>query len=132
MVFESGDAKGAQQLYAKAVELLPNEALIRLDLARIQIETDSPEATRAAISNLEITRRVENDNSELWRLLAVAYGRDGQIAMASLAQAERALLQGRKPEARAFAERAERGLPSGSAAWLRAQDIRRAAEKPKN
>lgn len=132
MVFESGDAKGAQQLYAKAVELLPNEALIRLDLARIQIETDSPEATRAAISNLEITRRVETDNSELWRLLAVAYGRDGQIAMASLAQAERALLQGRKPEARAFAERAERGLPSGSAAWLRAQDIRRAAEKPKN
>ena len=45
---------------------------------------------------------------------------------------ERALLQGRKPEARAFAERAERGLPAGSAGSLRAQDIRRAAEKQKN
>lgn len=132
MVFESGNAKEAERYYAKAVELLPNEPLIRIDLARIQIETDSPEATRAAISNLEIARRGESDSSELWRLLAVGYGRDGQIAMASLAQAERALLQGRKQEARAFAERAERGLPAGSAGSLRAQDIRRAAEKPKN
>lgn len=132
MLFESGNAKEAERLYAKASELLPNEPLIRIDLARIQIETGTPEATRAAVSNLEIARRAETDNTELWRLLAVAYGRDGQIAMASLAQAERALLQGRKPEARAFAERAERGLPSGSAGWLRAQDIRRAAEKPKN
>jgi predicted Zn-dependent protease len=132
MVFESGNAKEAERLYAKASELLPNEPLIRIDLARIEIETDSPEATRAAITNLEVARRNETDNTELWRLLAVGYGRDGQIAMASLAQAERALLQGRKPEARAFAERAERGLPSGSAGWLRAQDIRRAAEKQKN
>jgi predicted Zn-dependent protease len=131
-VFESGNAKEAERLYAKASELLPNEPLIRIDLARIEIETDSPEATRAAITNLEVARRNETDNTELWRLLAVGYGRDGQIAMASLAQAERALLQGRKPEARAFAERAERGLPSGSAGWLRAQDIRRAAEKQKN
>jgi predicted Zn-dependent protease len=132
MVFESGNAKEAERHYAKAVQLLPNEPLIRIDLARIQIETDSPEATRAAIANLEIARRVENDNTELWRLLAVGYGRDGQLAMASLAQAERALLQGRKAEARAFAERAERGLPAGSSGQLRAQDIRRAAEKPKN
>jgi predicted Zn-dependent protease len=132
MVFESGNAREAERLYAKASELLPNEPLIRIDLARIEIETDSPEATRAAITNLEVARRNETDNTELWRLLAVGYGRDGQIAMASLAQAERALLQGRKPEARAFAERAERGLPSGSAGWLRAQDIRRAAEKQKN
>jgi predicted Zn-dependent protease len=132
MVFESGNAKEAERHYAKAVQLLPNEPLIRIDLARIQIETDSPEATRLAIANLEIARRVENDNTELWRLLAVGYGRDGQLAMASLAQAERALLQGRKAEARAFAERAERGLPAGSSGQLRAQDIRRAAEKPKN
>jgi predicted Zn-dependent protease len=132
MLLESGNAAEAERLYAKAVELLPDEPLIRIDLARVQTERDTPEATRAAIANLELARRTESDNSQLWRLLAIAYGRDGQMAMASLAQAERALLQGRKPEARAFAERAERGLPSGSAGWLRAQDIRRAAEKPKN
>jgi predicted Zn-dependent protease len=132
MVFESGKAKEAQPLYERAVQLLPDEALIRIDLARVQVEGDSPEATRAAINNLEIARRIESDNTELMRLLAVAYGRDGQIGMAALAQAERALLQRRMPEARTFAERAERSLPAGSAGWLRAQDIRRAAEKPKD
>ena len=132
MVFESGKAREAEPLYAKAVELLPGEPLLRIDLARVQVESDSPEAIRAAITNLESARRSESDSSELWRLLAVAYGRDGQLGMASLAQAERALLQGRKPEARTFAERAERTLPAGSAGWLRAQDIRRAAEKPDN
>jgi predicted Zn-dependent protease len=132
MVFESGKAREAEPFYARAVELLPNEALIRIDLARVQVESDSPESTRKAIANLELARRAESDNTELWRLLSVAYGRDGQIAMANLAQAERALLQRRLPEARSFAERAERGLPAGSAGALRAQDIRRAAEKPRD
>jgi predicted Zn-dependent protease len=132
MVFESGKAREAEPFYARAVELLPNEPLIRVDLARVQVESDSPEATRKAIANLEVARRIENDNTELWRLLSIAYGRDGQIAMAQLAQAERALLQRRMPEARSFAERAERGLPAGSPGALRAQDIRRAAEKPKD
>ena len=131
MVFESGKAKEALPLYERAVQLLPDEPLIRIDLARVQLENESAESIRAAIANLETARRVENDSSELWRLLAVGYGRDGQIGMASLAQAERALLQRRLAEARSFAERAERGLPAGSAGWLRAQDIRRAAEKPK-
>jgi predicted Zn-dependent protease len=132
MVFESGKAKEALPLYERAVQLLPDEPLIRIDLARVQLESESNESIRAAIANLETARRTENDSSELWRLLAVGYGRDGQLGMASLAQAERALLQRRLPEARAFAERAERGLPAGSAGALRAQDIRRAAEKPKD
>jgi predicted Zn-dependent protease len=132
MVFESGKPKEARPLYQRAVDLLPDDALIRIDLARVQLEDDSPDAMRAAIANLETARRVENDNTELWRLLAVAYGRDGQTGMAALAQAERALQQRRLPEARAFAERAERSLPAGSAGSLRAQDIRRAAEKPKD
>lgn len=132
MIFESGKVKEAQPFYERAVALLPDEPLIRIDLARVLVESDSPEALRAAITNLEVARRVESDNTELWRLLAVAYGRDGQIGMAALSQAERALLQRRMPEARSFAERAERGLPAGSAGWLRAQDIRRAAEKPKD
>jgi predicted Zn-dependent protease len=131
MVFESGKAKEALPLYERAVALLPDEPLIRIDLARVQLESESPESMRAAIANLEAARRIERDNTELWRLMAVAYGRDGQIGMAALAQAERAMLQSRLPEARAFSERAERSLPSGSPGWLRAQDIRRAAAKPK-
>jgi predicted Zn-dependent protease len=112
--------------------LLPDEALIRIGLAQTQLEFDDPKMTKAAIANLELARRHESDNGGLWRLLTIAYGRDGQLGMAALAQAERAFLQNRKAEARAHAERAERMLPSGSPAWLRAQDIRQAAQRERN
>lgn len=129
MTFESGKGAEALPLYQRAVELLPDAALIRVDLARVQTEQGTPELLQAAIANLEQARRVENNSTELLRLLAVAYGRDGQLGQAALAQAERALLQRRRAEARTFAERAERLLPQGSAAWLRAQDVRNAAER---
>ena len=67
-----------------------------------------------------------------WRLLAVAYGRHDQIGMASLAQAELSVLRGKSVEARGFAERAQKLLPAGSPAWLRAQDISNANEKKKD
>jgi predicted Zn-dependent protease len=129
MALESGKAAEALPLYQRATELLPNEPLIRIDLARIQVDQDAPESYRAAIENLKLAQRSEPDNGEIWRLLSIAYGRDNQLGMASLAMAERALLQRNRTDARGLAERAERLLPSGSAAWLRAQDIRQAAER---
>lgn len=131
MVLESGKSAEALTLYQRAVELLPNEPLIRIDLARIQVDQDSPETYRAAVTNLQFAQRFEPDNGEIWRLLSIAYGRDNQLGMATLAMAERALLQRNRSEARGLAERAERLLPSGSAAQLRAQDIRQAAERLK-
>ncbi len=59
-----------------------------------------------------------------WRLLVIAYGRQGEIGSMTLAQAELALLRGEREQAKSLAERAERALPQGSPAWLRAQDIR--------
>jgi predicted Zn-dependent protease len=49
--------------------------------------------------------------------------------LSSLAQAEQAMLMGRRVDARGFAERAERLLPPGSPHVLRAQDIKSAAER---
>ncbi len=59
-----------------------------------------------------------------WRLLVIAHGRQGQAGATALAQAELSLLRGDRAQAKSFAERAERALPQGSPAWLRAQDIR--------
>lgn len=132
MVFEGGSAKDALPVYERAVELLPNEPLIRIELARVQIEQESPDHIRAAIANLEFARRYESNSGEVWRLMSVAYGRDNQLGMASLALAERALLQGRRAEARGLAEKAERLLPPGSPATLRAQDIRAATDKERD
>lgn len=132
ILFEAGRPAEALPLYERAAQLLPDEALIRIGLAQTQLEFDDPKMTKAAIANLELARRHESDNGSLWRLLTIAYGRDGQLGMTALAQAERAFLQNRKAEARAHAERAERILPSGSPAWLRAQDIRQAAQRERN
>jgi predicted Zn-dependent protease len=129
-LYESGKPVDAIPFYEKAVALAPNEPLLHIDLARVQLATEKPAYLKAAIGHLEYARRYEDDSGELWRLLAVAYGRDNQIGMATLAQAERAMLSGRRPEAKALAERAEKMLPVGSPGQLRAQDIRSAMSKP--
>ena len=64
----------------------------------------------------------ESDNSELWRLLAIAYGRGGNIGMAALSLAEQNMADGDWNGARQQAGRALKLLPPG-AQRQRAQDI---------
>ncbi|MBI3453841.1 MAG: M48 family metallopeptidase [Rhodospirillales bacterium] len=130
MLFEAARPTEALQSYQRAVELLPNEPLIRADLAQVELTFETPEMTKAALNNLEIARRSEPTNTEILRRLSIAYGRDGQRGMFALTQAERAALLGRREEARVMAERAQKELPPNTSAWLRAQDIRQASEKP--
>jgi predicted Zn-dependent protease len=126
MLLEAGRVNDALPLYARSVEVLPNEPLIRTALAHVQIETNRPQLLQQAIVNLERARQKDPEYGETWRLLAVAYGRDGQVGMAQLAQAEHLTLRGKSGEARAFAERAQRSLPPNSPAWQRAEDIKNA------
>ncbi|MCM0019100.1 MAG: M48 family metalloprotease [Tagaea sp.] len=128
--FENGDPKGAVPFYEKAVATVPTSALLRLGLAAAQIATADPVLGRAAIEHLEVARGREPENGEVFRQLAVAYGRDNQLGMAALSQAELALIQGQRNAARGLAERAERLLPPGSPHILRAQDIKNATERP--
>jgi predicted Zn-dependent protease len=94
-----------------------------MGLAQVQIELNDPQLGRKAIANLEETVRAEPRNSVAWRLLSIAYGRDGQLPMAALALAEAAAARGDKKQARQQADRAMQQLREGSPAWLRAQDI---------
>ena len=57
------------------------------------------------------------------RLLATAYGKQGNDPMARLHLAEEALLQRNNDYAKRQAEVASQGLKKGSAPWIRAQDI---------
>ncbi len=133
MLLESGKPGDAIPLYTQAVERLPGEPLIRTALAHAQIESGRPELLQPAIVNLERSRQQDPQYGETWRLLSVAYGRNDQIGMAQLAQAEHLTLRGRRGEARAFAERAQKGLPPNSPAWQRAEDIKNANDpKDKN
>jgi predicted Zn-dependent protease len=129
-LFQNGRLADALPLYQKAAELKPREALIRQELGWVQLETEQPQYIKPAVANLEFASRMESNDPATWQLLAVAYGRDGQLAMSALAQAEQAMASGNKKEARLQARRAVKGLPAGSNGWLRANDIISAAGGP--
>ncbi|MCH9014007.1 MAG: M48 family metallopeptidase [Proteobacteria bacterium] len=129
MLYENGRAREALPSYERAVRLFPDSGLLRIELAQALIDLDERAADRVAIAHLNEGLRQEYKSVHAWRLLAVAHGRAGNIGMTSLALAERAMVQGKKDEAMAQAERAERLLPMGAPGWLRAQDIQFAAKK---
>lgn len=128
MLFENGRPAEALGFYRKAVELMPNSALLRRELARVQLETDDPSLLEPAIANLRATLYLDFDSPFTWRQLAIAYGRQGRMGLSALAMAEEAMLNGNRPDAVRYAERAEKLLPQGSSGWLQAQDILSAAD----
>ncbi|HUA50538.1 MAG TPA: M48 family metalloprotease [Candidatus Sulfotelmatobacter sp.] len=123
MLFENGKVADALPAQREAVALLPDAALMRVDLAHIELELNDPSLVPDAEQNLTLASRVEPDLPDLWRLLAVAQGRNGDIGQAAVALAEQALLEGRRLDARDQARRAMRMLPVGSPGWLKAQDV---------
>jgi predicted Zn-dependent protease len=123
ILFENGRLADALPLYQRAVELRPHEALLRQELGQVQLETEDQRYVKPAVANLEFAAGMQSNDPAVWRLLAIAYGRDNQLAMSSLAQAKQAMANGDKREARAQARRALKGLPSGSPGWIQANDI---------
>jgi predicted Zn-dependent protease len=130
ILFQNGRLADALPLYQRAVELRPHEALLRQELGQVQLETEDQRYVRPAVANLEFAAGMQSNDPDVWRLLAIAYGRDGQLGMSALAQAQEAMAAGNKKEARLQARRALKGLPSGSPAWMQANDIISAAGGP--
>ena len=127
-LFESGHPKEALEPYRQAVALLPDAPLLRLDLARVEMATNDPEVLKSAIVNLQTSLRLEPKRPFVWRQLAIALGRNGQMGESSLALAEEAMLLDKLPEAKFHAGQAVRDLPTGSPSWLQAEDILLAAD----
>ena len=132
ILFESGRPKEALQPYRKAVELLPDAPLLRVDLARVEMATNDRQLLEPAIANLRASLARERNRPFVWRQLAIALGRDGQVGESSLALAEEAMLLGKLSEAKFHAGKAVQELPRGTPAWLQAQDILQVAENEKN
>lgn len=127
MLFENGRIAESLAPNQEAVRLAPDEPLIRLGLARTQIELNDPALRDDAVRNMLQVTQAEPDYPFAWDQLAVAYGRDGQLGMAALAQAEAALRRGRPNDALSHIARAEKRIEKTSAAWLRLQDLKRVA-----
>jgi predicted Zn-dependent protease len=118
--------------YRRAVEMLPWAALIRTNLAQSLLELNDLNASREALDNLLKAVRYEPDSAIIWRLMAKAYANEDDQANVMLSLAEAALLSGKHEVARYRATRALDLLPSGSAGWLRAQDIQNVSTEKQN
>lgn len=132
ILFESGRPAPALPPYSRAVELLPDASLLRLDLARVQMAIEDPKLLPGAIDNLQTSLRLEPNRPFVWRQLAIALGRSGQMGESSLAMAEEAILLDKFSEAKFHAGRALQDLPPGSPGRLKAEDIIQAAQNAKD
>jgi predicted Zn-dependent protease len=128
MLFENGRTREAMQPYEEAVRLAPRAALLRMSLAQVYIETSDPRLNKRAIAYLNDVSRSEGRESEVWHLLAIAYGRDNQMGMAALSLAEEALANGKKTDATQQSNRAKQLLARNTPPYFRAEEIHREAE----
>ncbi len=123
VLLESGRPVDALAPLRRAVELTGNEPLIATLFGHALIATED----RAHLDEAETVLRAavgrDRENPAAWYQLGVVYGTRGDIPRAQLASAEQQVMSGRPREALANAEAAERGLPTGSPDWIRAQDV---------
>ena len=128
MLFEHARPREALEAYREAVHQVPNEPLLLIELARVELETGDPELIDAAIEHFRQVHRLHAGSSFTWRQLGIAYGRKGDVGMSSLALAEAELRAGNLGNAKFQAQRAEKMLESGTSAHLQAQDVLKAIE----
>ena len=104
-------------------------ALLRVSLSQVYIESGEPGLNKRAIAYLNDASRSEGRDSQVWRFLAIAYGRDNQLGMAALSLAEEALANGKKKDAIQQSNRAKQTLAKNTPSYFRAEDIHREAER---
>lgn len=129
--FESGQVDPSINNYKHANELLPDSALLHTAYGHALLESKDQSHLDPAIQNLLEANRLEGRDPTVWHFLAAAWGRKAELTrdttyegMATYALAEEAVAQGHDKAAGQLADRAMKGLPKGSAYWLRAQDIK--------
>ena len=133
-LFESGQAAKAIPSLRRAVELAPDQPLLRIMLSQALVGTNSLKHIDEAIRNLRKALIREETSSTGYRQLAVAYARKAEatkaanarknyMARAGLASAEAYFYEGQLKLAKQQAKRAKAGFVSGTPNWLKADDI---------
>lgn len=123
ILYESGQREDALPPARRALELKPDAPLLKIALAQSLIETRLDPEVEEAIALIKSALQDERDNSYGWYLLSLAYGQQGNDALAKYASAERFYAIGDIQRARSFAQRAQQDLPRNEPQWRRASDI---------
>lgn len=129
LLFESGQIDAAVAPMKKAQQLAPQAGLIEISLAQVLLARNDPASDREALDHLQTARRTEGDSPFLWRQLATAQGRLGDIGNAALSLAEEAVRQSRWEDAEIQSKRAQTMLKPGTPSMLRALDIEELAKR---
>jgi len=122
ILLESGKAEEAIPSLRRAYQLTRSPLIASL-LGHSLIATEDEAHFAEARTVLRQAVIVDNENPFAWYQLGVVYERTGDEPRAALASAERLSLIGQPVRALASGRMAMQGLPTGSADWLRAQDI---------
>jgi len=122
-LLEGGHPAEAIAPLRRAVQLAPNPALIQITLAQALIGTSDAKMAQEAVPILRAALSKEPESSDGYLQLAMAYGREGDLADADLASAQAAFARGDNKTARELAARAKERFPVGSPGWVRADDI---------
>lgn len=123
ILLESGRAEEALGSLRRAVELTNNQPLIASLFGHALIATEDESNFDEAERVLKAAVARDNRNPFAWYQLGIVYERDGDTARANLASAERFMLMRNYAGALRGAEVAMAAIPTGSADWIRAQDI---------
>ncbi|WDI30868.1 M48 family metalloprotease [Hyphococcus flavus] len=123
ILFEYGRTLESIEPHRRTIELVPDNALFRINLGRALLGAGGPEQLQEAEQELKRATILERDNSYAWFELARVYGAQGKEPLADLATAESRFHLGAKADANRFARRAMRGIRRGTPEWRQAADI---------
>ncbi|MDR1267383.1 MAG: M48 family metalloprotease [Holosporales bacterium] len=132
ILLEQKETRLSIAVYREALGMFPQPdqaPLIQLSLAHALLESGDAPSLEEATTLLNGLVIKENDNHQLWHLLAVAYGRKGDVGRAALALAEEAWALGHVKRARQKAFQAQKQLPKGAAGHARARDLMKLADE---
>ena len=97
--------------------------MIAAMLGHALVETEDAKNLAEAKQILKVAVSRDNGDPFAWYQLGIIYDREGDIARAALATAERSNLENQPKTAYASAQTALKGIPPGTPDYLRAQDI---------
>lgn len=124
-LLEWGKPREAIAPLRRAVDLAPGStgAPIRVMLGHALVATEDKGLIDDAIRQLTIAADRDRLDASPWQHLARAWNLKGEPVKADLAIAKGLMIAGNLTEARKYAARARDNLKTGSADWLRADDI---------
>ena len=131
ILFESGRTLESVEPHRRSVELAPQHALLKINLARSLAATNEGDAIKEAESLLIDALALEPDNAFAWTYLADVHAKQGRIGDADLATAEAAYHVGNMSRAYVFSRRARDKLTLNAPNGRRADDIM-ALSDPRN